>query len=156
MRARGFTLIELVVALAILSLLVLMATPVVKLEMRRAKEAELRQDLRVLRTAIDAYKHAFDDGLIEKKVDVSGYPPTLAALVQGIPNAKDPKARPIYFLRRMPRDPFNTDPALAPIETWATRSYASPPDSPTEGDDVFDVYSRVDETGINGTPYKEW
>jgi general secretion pathway protein G len=154
---RGFTLLELVIAVAILSILVVMAVPVVRLEMQRQKESELRHDLRVIRQAIDDYKHAGDEGRVARKADASGYPPRLETLLQGVIESKDPKnSRVIYFLRRIPRDPFNTDASLAPAETWGKRSYSSPPDAPLEGDDVYDVYSLAEGTGINGVPYREW
>jgi len=152
----GFTLLELVIAVAILSILVVMAMPVVRLELQRQKEAELRQDLRLLRDAIDAYKHAGDEGRIVRKADTSGYPPRLEDLLRGVTDAKDLKARTIYFLRRIPRDPFNDTAALTPAETWGKRSYASPPAAPVEGEDVFDVFSLAEGTGINGVPYREW
>lgn len=152
----GFTLIELVIAIAILSILVVMAVPVVRLELQRQKETELRQDLRELRNAIDAYKRASDEGRIPRKADTSGYPPHLEDLLRGVTDAKDLKARSIYFLRRIPRDPFNEDRSLSPGETWGLRSYASPPDEPTPGDDVFDVYSMASGIGINGVPYRDW
>lgn len=152
----GFTLLELVIAIAIISILVVMAVPVVRIEIQRQKESELREDLRVLRHAIDAYKRASDEGRIPRAVDASGYPPRLEVLLQGVADAKDPKSRTIYLLRRIPRDPFNDDPALTPIETWGKRSYASPPDAPQEGDDVFDVYSLSDGVGIDGVPYRDW
>jgi len=155
-RAAGFTLLELVIAIAILSILVVMAVPVVRLEMQRQKEAELRQDLRELRNAIDAYKRAGDEGRIVRRTDASGYPPRLDDLLRGASDSKDVKGRTMYFLRRIPRDPFNDNPELTPAETWGKRSYASPPDAPAEGDDVFDVYSLADGSGINGVPYREW
>jgi len=154
--AGGFTLLELVIAIAILSILVVMAVPVVQLEIQRQKESELRQDLREMRNAIDAYKHATDDGRIPRKTDASGYPPRLEDLLAGVTDAKDAKGRTIYFLRRIPRDPFNPDPALDAAQTWGKRSYESPPDAPAEGDDVFDVYSLAPGTGINGVPYRQW
>ena len=154
--SRGFTLLELVIAVAILSIIVVMAVPVVRLEMQRQRESELRQDLRVLREAIDAYKRATDEGHVKKSADASGYPPGLEDLLNGVPDAKNVKARTIYFLRRIPRDPFNTNESLTPAETWGKRSYASPPDAPQEGADVFDVYSLAEGTGINGVPYREW
>lgn len=152
----GFTLLELVIAIAILSVLVVVAVPVAKLEMQRQKESELRQDLRQLRSAIDAYKRAADEGRVIKKADASGYPPRLLDLVLGVPDAKDPKAHALYFLRRIPRDPFNLDPSRDAADTWGLRSYASPADEPAAGDDVFDVYSRADGVGINGIPYRQW
>jgi len=155
-RLAGFTLLELVIAIAILSILVVMAVPVVRLEMQRQREAELRQDLRDLRNAIDAYKRASDEGRIVRRTEASGYPPRLEDLRRGIADAKDVKGNTIYFLRRIPRDPFNDNPNLTPAETWGKRSYASPPDAPAEGDDVFDVYSLSEGNGINGVPYREW
>jgi general secretion pathway protein G len=152
----GFTLLELVIAIAIISILVVMAVPVVRIEIQRQKESELREDLRVVRHAIDAYKRASDEGRIPRAVEASGYPPNLEVLLQGFADAKDPKGRTIYLLRRIPRDPFNDNPALAPAETWGKRSYASPPDAPQEGEDVFDVYPLSDGIGIDGVPYRDW
>jgi len=152
----GFTLLELVIAVAILSILVVMAVPVIQLDMQRQKETELRQALREMRNAIDAYKRASDEGRIPRKADASGYPPRLQDLMLGVPDAKDLKARPIYFLRRIPRDPFNSNPSINPADAWGKRSYQSPPDEPAEGDDVFDVYSLASGSGINGVPYREW
>jgi len=154
--ARGFTLLEMAIALAILSILVVMAAPVIKLQAQRQKEAELRQSLRDIRGALDAYKKATEDGRIPKEADASGYPPSLEALTRGITNAKDVKGRAIYFLRRIPRDPMNPDLSVDAAQTWAKRSYASPPDAPSEGADVFDVYSKSDGVGINGTAYRDW
>jgi general secretion pathway protein G len=149
-------LIELVIALAILSVLVVMAAPVVRLQAQRAREAELHQDLREIRRALDAYKKTVDEGHIPRKADASGYPPDLDALVQGVSDAKNPKARPLRFLRQIPRDPMNADPALSAAQTWSTRSYQSPPDAPAPGEDVYDVASRSDGVGLNGVPYKDW
>lgn len=153
---RGFTLLELVIALAILSIIVMMATPVVQLQLQRQKEAELRAALRDMRRAIDAYKRAADEGRIEKAADSSGYPPRLEALVEGVKDMRDGKGGTMYFLRRIPRDPMASDAELAAADTWSKRSYASPPDAPAAGDDLFDVASMSDRKGINGTPYREW
>jgi general secretion pathway protein G len=150
---RGFTLLEIVIALAILALLLTMATPVLQIQAQRQKEAELRQALRDIRSAIDRYRTAFDEGRIARRADASGYPPSLEVLVSGVPNAKDPKAPPIYFLRRIPRDPMIAEEVTM---AWGIRSYASPPDDPQPGEDVFDVYSLSPRVGLNGTPYREW
>ncbi len=157
-RGSGFTLLEMAIAVAILSVLVLMATPVVQLQAQRAREADLRESLREIRRALDAYKQAYDEGRITatKKEGASGYPPSLDVLASGVPDAKDPKSRPIYFMRRLPRDPMDPDHDAPAAATWGKRSYASPPDSPSEGDDVFDVYSRSERIGIDGRPYREW
>ncbi len=155
-RRAGFTLLELVIAIAILSILVVVAVPVVRVDLQRQKEAELREDLRELRNAIDAYKRAADDGRIPRRTDASGYPPSLQDLVHGVTNAKDTKASTLYFLRRIPRDPFSHDPTRDAADSWGLRSYASPADAPAAGDDVFDVYSLAEGTGLNGVPYRQW
>lgn len=155
-RAPGFTLIELVVTLIIVGLLASAAVPLIELTVKRSKERELRAALREVRTAIDAYKRASDEGRILKLARESGYPPKLAALTEGVPDLRSPEKRSIYFLRRLPRDPTFPDETSAAELTWGKRSYASPPDSPEEGEDVFDVYSRSERTGLNGTPYRAW
>ena len=155
-RGGGFTLIELVVTLLIVGLLAGVAVPLVEVTVKRNKERELRAALREIRTAIDAYKRASDEGRIVRLAQQSGYPPKLAVLVEGVPDARSPERRPIFFLRRLPRDPTFPDQAAPAESTWGKRSYASPPDAPEEGDDVFDVYSRAEGTSLNGTPYKAW
>lgn len=152
----GFTLIELVVTIAILGLLATVAVPFAQLVQQRSKEAELRTSLRQIRTAIDAYKQAVVEKRIESPADASGYPPDLDVLWKGVADITKPDDSKLYFLRRLPRDPFYPDAAAEPAETWGKRSYASPPDDPQEGDDVYDVYSLSDKTGLNGVPYREW
>jgi general secretion pathway protein G len=157
----GFTLIELVITVAILAVLALGLLPLTQLAAQRAKEQELRAALRDIRTAIDAYKKATDDKecgdrCVEKKADESGYPPTLEVLVEGVKNKKSPDGAKVYFMRRLPRDPFSDDEQAPAEKTWGLRSYVSPPDDPQEGDDVFDVYSLSKKTGLNGVPYREW
>jgi general secretion pathway protein G len=147
--ARGFTLVELLITAAIIAILASVALPLAETTVQRGKEQELRRALRELRTAIDAYKQAFDDGVIEKKMGASGYPPTLQALVDGVRDQRLPDETRIHFLRRLPRDPVSGEP-------WGLRSYASPASDPQEGADVFDVYSRSEGAGMNGVPYKEW
>jgi general secretion pathway protein G len=153
--ARGFTLIELVIAVAIVAILASAVLPLNELVVQRTKEQDLRRALRDIRTAIDAYKQASDEGRIPKRVGESGYPKRLEDLVQGVEDEKNPKRERIYFLRRLPRDPFAPN-ELSAAESWGKRSYASPPDDPRDGEDVFDVYTLAAGKGINGRPYREW
>lgn len=155
-RARGFTLIELLVTVAIVALLATMALPLTELTARRAKEQELRQALRELRGALDAYKRAYDEGRITRVVGQSGYPPSLEVLVEGVEDARSPDKRRIYFLRRLPYDPLLPEGSRGAGRGWGLRSYDSPPDDPRPGRDVFDVYSLTPGNGLNGRPYREW
>jgi general secretion pathway protein G len=156
MRARGFTLIELVITLAILGLLATAALPLAQLTARREKEAELRTALRDIRAGIDAYKLATDTGHVKKELDKSGYPPDLKSLYAGVPDEATPDQKMQYFMRRIPRDPFFPDGAVVAEETWGLRSYASAPDDPQPGEDVYDVHSLSTEKGLNGVPYRDW
>lgn len=155
-RLAGFTLIELVVTLAIIGLLASAAVPLASMAMQRAKETELRAALRDLRAGIDAYKEAADQGRVRLEVEATGYPASLKLLVDGVEDATSPDKRMIYFMRRIPRDPMFPDASVAPEETWGLRSYSSPPDAPQPGADVFDVYSLAAGKGINGVPYHDW
>jgi general secretion pathway protein G len=153
---RGFTLIELVITVAIIAVLASVALPLNELIVARAKEQDLRRALRDIRDGIDAHKQAWDDGRLTKSPNDSGYPKRLEDLVAGVEDQKSPKRERIYFLRRIPRDPFATNETLTNAETWGKRSYQSPPEEPKEGEDVFDVFSLSAGTGINGRPYREW
>jgi len=152
---RGFTLIELMVTLVILAVLALIAAPLTQVAVQRSKEQELKTALRQIREAIDAYKIASDEGRIQKSADESGYPPTLMVLEDGVEDIKDPKRQKMYFIRRLPRDPMHNEEGNAE-SSWGKRSYRSPADRPEEGRDVFDIYSRSENKGLNGVPYKEW
>ena len=153
--ARGFTLIEMLVVLAMLGVLASAARPLLELSVQRSREHELRQGLRTLREALDAYKRAAEAGSIVQSPEDSGYPARLQLLVDGVTDAKSPNGRRIYFLRRLPRDPFA--PADLPAaETWGLRAYDSPPDEPRAGKDVFDVFSRSERTALDGSKLKDW
>ncbi len=110
----------------------------------------MHRALREIRDAIDAYKQATEDGRIERKMGESGYPGRLEDLVAGVEDRRSVTKQRMYFLRRIPRDPFTEE------GRWGLRSYTSPPEEPREGDDVFDVYSLSPGIGINGRPYREW
>jgi general secretion pathway protein G len=153
----GFTLIELVVTVAIVSVLAAAVAPSAQLMYQRERERDLRAALRTIRGALDAYKQASDSGRVKKEIGASGYPPSLATLVDGVEDASSPKQGvKIYFLRRLPPDPFWPDATVPAAETWGLRSYASPPEDPQPGDDVYDVHSRSSRTGLNGVPYRDW
>lgn len=157
MQRRGFTLIELLVTLAIVAMLALLVAPVAETAVQRSKEAELRHALREIRDALDAYKKASDEGHITRAARDTGYPKTLAVLVDGVEDAKSPKKNKIYFLRRIPADPMSGEDGEAnPESAWGKRAYASEASDPQEGEDVYDVYSKSTQTGLNSVPYKKW
>ena len=154
--ARGFTLIELLVTLTILALLGTLVIPVTQTAVQRKQEQDLRRALRDIRQGIDSYKKAYDEGRIARSLNSTGYPKSLEVLVEGVPDLRNPKRSKIFFLRRIPRDPFNSDPQLEAVQTWGKRSYASEAADPQEGEDVYDVYSISDRLGLNEIPYKKW
>jgi general secretion pathway protein G len=155
-RDGGFTLVELLISLVVLSILATMVVPVAELTVTRSKEYELRTSLRQIRDAIDAYRLAVDEQRIRRLADQSGYPPNLQILVEGVVDQKDVAGQKIYFLRRIPRDPMHPDDGVPPEQTWGKRSYRSSHDAPREGDDVYDVYSKSAGRGLNDIPYREW
>lgn len=150
---RGFSLIELVITLAILAVLGMIAVPIAQVTIQRDRERELRLTLREIRTAIDSYKRASDEGRIEKLLGSTGYPQSLNVLVEGVSDLRDPRKTKIFFLRRVPPDPMNPG---SGGEAWGLRSYQSEASAPQPGDDVYDVYSLSPQKGLNGVPYRLW
>lgn len=152
----GVTLVELVVTVSILAILASVILPLAQMAGQRTREVELRRNLRVLRTAIDDYKKAYDKAVEEKKFDAasnrSGYPKDLDILVSG----DDFGGTKHKFLRRIPIDPMNP-PKSGEEPRWGLRSYADSPDSSVWGrEDVFDIYSDSEGVAIDGSRYKEW
>jgi general secretion pathway protein G len=152
----GFSLIELLVTLAILGVLVVLVMPVTQIELQRSKENDLRRALRDIRQGIDRYKQASDEGRISKSAGTAGYPKDLDILVQGLPDQRDPKHAKLFFLRRIPRDPMQTDTSLSDEQSWGKRCYASEASDPQEGSDIYDVYALSSKIGLNGIPYSQW
>jgi general secretion pathway protein G len=146
--AAGFTLLELIVAAIILSILTMMALPLARVTIQRQKEKELRKALWEMRDAIDRYKDATDIHAVQAKVDSGGYPPDLETLVKGVDMQGGKKVR---FLRSIPTDPMTKS------KEWGLRSMQDDPDSDSwGGQSVFDVYSKSEGTALDGTKYKDW
>ena len=154
MSERGYTFIELVIVTTILLILASAVMPLAQVTSQRQHEAELRRELREMRTAIDRFKDAVDQGLIaasELEPGNEGYPPSLQTLVEGIPAANDASGRKLKFLRRVPIDPMTNS------TEWGLRAYQDEPDSNTWGGrNVFDVYTKSGGTGLDGTKYRDW
>lgn len=149
-RQAGYTLAELVMVAAVMATLALTALPVVKYTAKRSKEAELHQALRQMRNAVDEYKRYADSGLIQIDLGTDGYPADLDILVEGVElvGQIDKKHK---FLRRIPIDP------MTGTDEWGLRSYQDKWDADSwGGEDVFDVYSLSEGTGLNGVPYRKW
>ena len=144
----GFTLVELIVAATILSILTLMALPLARITIQRERERQLRHALWEMRDAIDRYKDAADRGAFQIKADSNGYPPDLDTLVKGVEGQAAKKTR---FLRSIPVDPMTNS------KDWGLRSMQDDPDSDSwGGQNVFDVYTKSEGTGLDGTKYKDW
>ena len=149
-RIRGFTLIELVVTVMIISILVGLAVPLARNSIKREKEFELRAALREIRTAIDKYKDASDRGLIMVKIDTEGYPEKLEVLVEGVQLVGQVDKK-LKVLRRIPKDPMTNS------TEWGLQSvHDDPKRNSWGGQDVFDVYTKSEGTAFDGTKYKEW
>src|SRR5436190_16729028 len=153
-REAGFTFIELLVVTTILLILASAVMPLAKVAVQREREAELHRALREMRTAIDKYKDAVDNGLIgsvDVKVGSEGYPPDLDTLVEGVTVANDASGRKLKFLRRIPMDPMTHS------TEWGLRAYGDKPDSTSwGGGNVYDVYTKAEGTGLDGTKYRDW
>lgn len=148
---RGLTLVELIVAITIMALLTTMAVPLARYRVKIEREKELRIALRDITTAIDKYKDAADQGLIEKKLGTDGYPDSLEQLVKGVKLAQSADGKMIKFLRRIPKDPMTNS------YDWGLRSDQDDPTSTSwGGQNVFSVYTKSMEKARDGTPYSEW
>jgi general secretion pathway protein G len=153
---RGFTIIELLVVMAVLGVLAAAVMPLSETLLTAQRERDLRLALREIRGAIDDYKRAVDQGAMAAAFGESGYPASLKVLVEGTPDVRPQgRGKMQYFLRQIPRDPF-ADPRLPAEQTWRLRSYASPPNKPAAGADVYDVHSSSDGMALDGTPYAKW
>ncbi len=153
-RDRGYSFIELMIVTTILLVLASAVMPLARVTSQRQREAELRRTLREMRTAIDRFKDAVDQGLIpttELSPGSEGYPSDLDTLVEGVSVANDASGRTLKFLRRVPVDPMTSE------AEWGLRSYQDRPDATSwGGQNVFDVYSKADGTALDGTRYREW
>ncbi|CUT17288.1 MULTISPECIES: type II secretion system protein [Candidatus Ichthyocystis] len=149
----GFTLVEAIITALILGVMASMVMAQKENSSKRAKEHELRQSLKQIRQAIDDYRDAVNKKIIIQDATQAPYPPSLSTLVKGV---KSSDGKKIYFLRRIPRDPFSNNALEAAEETWNIRSYTSPPGDFSQGNDVYDVSSKSDNIGLNGIPYKDW
>jgi general secretion pathway protein G len=149
-REGGMTLLELIIASAILLILSSAALPVIRVTIVRQRESELRRDLREMRGAIDRYKDLADQGKIRVATGTEGYPPDLETLVKGV-NIGAGTDQKIRFLRRIPIDPMTGRPE------WGLRAVQDDPDSTSWSEhNVFDVYSKSQATALDGTKYCEW
>jgi general secretion pathway protein G len=150
----GYTFVELLVVVTILMILASAVLPLAQVTSQRQREAELRRNLREIRTAIDKFKDAVDTGQIpttELRPENEGYPPDLETLVEGVTRANDATGTKLKFLRRVPIDPMTSG------TEWGLRSFQDKPDSTSwGGQNVFDVFTKNDGTGLDGTKYRDW
>jgi general secretion pathway protein G len=152
--ANGYTFVEVLVVAVILLILASAAMPLARVTMQRQREVELRRTLRDIRTAIDRYKDAADQGVIaatDLRPGNENYPPTLEVLVEGVTKAGDATGVKLKFLRRIPVDPMTGK------AEWGLRSYQDKPDSTSwGGQNVYDVHTKSEGTALDGTKYSEW
>ncbi|WP_007373504.1 type II secretion system protein [Kosakonia radicincitans] len=153
---RGFTLIEMMISLALLATLASAAIPIYQRQEQQRNEEELRVALRDIRSAIDRYGQLVEEGIIEKDADMTNWPAWLDLLVDGVVNKKSPNKEKIYLLRRIPRDPFCDCDGRKNTETWRVRASTQAPGETTGGKDVWDVSSTSSQPGLNGIPYAQW
>ena len=150
----GYSFVELIIATAVVMILASAALPLARVSIRRQKEMHLRTELRNMRTAIDRFKDLADTGGIATtalRLGCENYPPSLQALVDGVPRSNDTSGRPVKFLRRIPIDPITN------TAEWGLRSYTDPPDTQTWGGQcVYDVYSKAPGRALDGTRYRDW
>lgn len=157
-RRPGYTIVELLVVLAVMGVLASAAMPLAQMARQREQERELRRALWEIRDALDAWRRARESGAIVPAPGeaASAYPPSLLALAQARPDARpERRGQVLRFLRRVPRDPF-ADAALPAWQTWGLRSYLSDAEQPRPGDDVYDVYSLSPRVGLNGVALRQW
>ena len=154
---RGFTLVEMIITLAVLAILALSALPLGKMAVKRENEVELQRSLRLMREAIDAWKKLADEKKFKVEEDTEGYPPTLEDLVKGVEvedtdaSGKGSRKKIVRFLRRIPKDP------LTDSFDWGLRSYQDDPDSDVWGEEnVYDVYTKSPAVALDGTRYRDW
>jgi len=151
---RGFTFVELLVVATIMLIIASAVMPLARVTVQRQREVELHRALREMRTAIDKFKDAADAGMIAPSDIQAGsenYPPKLETLVEGVTLNNDQTGKKLKFLRRIPIDPMTNS------NEWGLRSYTHRPESTSwGGSNVYDVYTKSDGKGLDGTKYKDW